>query len=84
MRRWNPLPIVTLAIAAILAVPLGGQAPAAIDRTWLSALKFREIGPTSPGGRLHDFAVGRRPGHPAAVHVSAASGGALTRSEERR
>ncbi len=75
MRRWNPLQIGTLAMATLLAVPLGGQAPAAIDRTWLSTLKFREIGPTAVGGRVDDFAVGRAPGQPDAVYVAAASGG---------
>ena len=75
MRRWHPLQICTLAIATILAVPLGGQSPGAIDRAWLSSVKFREVGPTSTGGRVDDFAVGRAPGQPDAVYVAAASGG---------
>ena len=75
MRRWHPLQICTLAIATILAVPLGGQSPAAIDRTWLSSVKFREVGPTSTGGRIDDFAVGRAPGQPDAIYVATASGG---------
>ena len=75
MRRWHPLQICTLAIATILAVPLGGQSPGAIDRAWLSSVKFREVGPTSTGGRIDDFAVARAPGQPDAIYVATASGG---------
>jgi photosystem II stability/assembly factor-like uncharacterized protein len=65
----------TAALAAVLATPILGQSTPAIDPSWLSGLTFRAIGPTSVGGRVDDFAVGRAPGQPDAVYVASASGG---------
>ena len=75
MRRWTPMQVGTLALATVLAAPLGGQSPSAVDAAWLSSVKFREIGPTSVGGRIDDFAVGRAAGQPDAIYVATASGG---------
>ncbi|HKW00547.1 MAG TPA: hypothetical protein VJN96_12020, partial [Vicinamibacterales bacterium] len=75
MRPRMPLQLSILALATALAVPLGGQTPAGVDAAWLAGVKFREIGPTSVGGRVDDFAVGRAAGQPDAVYVAAASGG---------
>ena len=38
-------------------------------------MTLRAIGPTSVGGRIDDFAVGRTPGQPDAIYVASASGG---------
>src|SRR5215472_9420997 len=75
MRARTFVHLGTAALAAVLATPLAGQSPAAIDPALLSGLTFRAIGPTSVGGRVDDFAVGRAPGRPDAVYVATASGG---------
>ncbi len=75
MRARTLMYIGAAAVAAVFATPLAGQAPGTVDPAWLSSLSFREIGPTSVGGRVDDFAVGRAPGRPDAVYVASASGG---------
>ena len=72
MRLRTALPI--LLVAAISA-SVTGQTPSAIDPSLLSGVTLRAIGPTSVGGRIDDFAVGRAPGKPDAVYVATASGG---------
>jgi photosystem II stability/assembly factor-like uncharacterized protein len=72
MRARTALLLLTL---VTLAAPIGGQTPGTIDPALLSSLKWRSIGPTSTGGRIDDFAVGRRPGQPDAIYVATASGG---------
>src|SRR5689334_22478552 len=64
-----------LAVFASATASTGGQAPAAIDPSLLSGVTLRAIGPTSVGGRVDDFAVGRTAGKPDAVYVASASGG---------
>jgi len=69
-------PRMTLLIATVvLTASLGGQTPTGIDPSLLSGVKLRAIGPTSVGGRVDDFAVGRAPGQPDAIYVASASGG---------
>src|SRR5579871_4996045 len=72
MRSRSTLLIVTL---ALIVAPLGGQTPGGIDPSLLAGVKLRAIGPTSVGGRIDDFAVGRAPGQPDAIYVASASGG---------
>ena len=68
-------PSLLLALLVLVAAPLGGQAPGGIDPSLLSGVTLRAIGPTSVGGRIDDFAVGRTPGQPDAIYVASASGG---------
>ncbi|HUL74946.1 MAG TPA: hypothetical protein VLT86_17670 [Vicinamibacterales bacterium] len=74
MRFRTLLYIATLAAGGLLVVPLGGQS-SSFDLSLLSGLTLRAIGPTSVGGRVDDFAVGRVAGQPDAVYVASASGG---------
>ena len=72
MRRLTSLFAVALTLCL---APLLGQTPSRIDPTLLAGVRFRSIGPTSVGGRVDDFAVGRTPGKPDAIYVAGASGG---------
>jgi photosystem II stability/assembly factor-like uncharacterized protein len=72
MRRRT---LLLFTVLAAIVVPIGGQAPTGIDPSLLSRVTLRAIGPTSVGGRIDDFAVGRTPGKPDAVYVASASGG---------
>jgi len=67
--------ILLLAALFIVIAPLGGQTLGGIDPSLLAGVKLRAIGPTSVGGRIDDFAVGRTPGQPDAIYVGSASGG---------
>ncbi len=71
MRRFLSL---VIALTLLLATT-AAQTPSTLDKTLLSGLKWRSIGPTSVGGRIDDFAVGRTPGKPDAMYVASASGG---------
>ena len=44
---------------ATITASAGGQVPNAIDPALLAGVTLRAIGPTSVGGRIDDFAVGR-------------------------
>ena len=44
---------------ATITASAGGQVPNAIDPALLAGVPLRAIGPTSVGGRIDDFAVGR-------------------------
>jgi len=72
MRRRT---LLLFTVLATIVVPIGGQAPSGLDPSLLSRVTLRAIGPTSVGGRIDDFAVGRTPGKPDAVYVASASGG---------
>ena len=71
----RPRTLVLIAALITVTASLGGQAPGGIDPSLLSGVKLRAIGPTSVGGRIDDFAVGRTPGQPDAIYVASASGG---------
>ncbi|MFI5178574.1 MAG: WD40/YVTN/BNR-like repeat-containing protein, partial [Vicinamibacterales bacterium] len=75
MRIRTLLHLGPLAIGAMLVAPVGGQSSTTIDSSSLAGLTLRAIGPTSVGGRVDDFAVGRTPGQPDAIYVASASGG---------
>jgi photosystem II stability/assembly factor-like uncharacterized protein len=63
-------------VLAFVIAPVGaGQAPAKLDPSLFSSLKWRSIGPVNTSGRVDDFAVGRVPGQPDAIYVATASGG---------
>jgi photosystem II stability/assembly factor-like uncharacterized protein len=72
MRSRTPL---LIGLLMFLIVPMNGQSSGTIDSALLAGVKLRAIGPTSVGGRVDDFAVGRAPGQPDAIYVASASGG---------
>jgi photosystem II stability/assembly factor-like uncharacterized protein len=74
MRLRTLLYLGTLAATGVLVAPVGGQSSVP-DPSLLSGLTLRAIGPTSVGGRVDGFAVGRAAGQPDAVYVASASGG---------
>jgi photosystem II stability/assembly factor-like uncharacterized protein len=72
MRSRTPL---LIGLLTLLVIPMNGQSSGSIDPALLAGVKLRAIGPTSVGGRVDDFAVGRAPGQPDAIYVASASGG---------
>src|SRR5215467_7216263 len=72
MRSRIPL---LIGMLTLLVIPMNGQSTGSIDPSLLAGVRLRAIGPTSVGGRVDDFAVGRAPGQPDAIYVASASGG---------
>ncbi len=66
-------PSLSLAAAAIVALPLAAQSHAALDSATLASFRWRSIGPANMGGRVSD--VAGIPSPSKTFYVAAAAGG---------
>src|SRR4029079_5926103 len=66
--RWT-----LLFAALVIGTPTHGQGQAGLSEATFAGLKFRAIGPATPGGRIDDFAVLET--NPSVFYVATAAGG---------